>query len=376
MFGTAIDTAIGLVLVFLLFSIMLSILMEIISGVLGLRAKALENGIAKLIQNPKPAATFLGPVSAMFGAHKQAADVPAADIPASALLYQKVYNHPLVAGTSRTNKPSYVPGPNFASAMVHELGRLGSGSDVSTVTATIDNVKAAVAALPPDNGQGLKTTLETLIGEAGDDLNKLRSGIEGWYDSAMDRLSGSYKRFTQLITFIIGLLLAGFCNVDAMAIAHQLYADPALRANLVKMAQTEIKTPPPAPSNQSAAQHPSKTAGSSSAPAASSSQPASSSLAASSAPSSSSSPAASPSPSDTLAPRFNQLAGAELKLDQTYLVGWPRPPGAFDAWVLIGWLITALAALLGSSFWFDTLKTLVNVRNAGPKPDSSTSSAS
>jgi hypothetical protein len=52
MFGATLDTAIGLAVVFLLFSILLTILMEIISGVLKLRAKALENLIARLIEDP------------------------------------------------------------------------------------------------------------------------------------------------------------------------------------------------------------------------------------------------------------------------------------------------------------------------------------
>ena len=45
----------------------------------------------------------------------------------------------------------------------------------------------------------------------------------------------------------------------------------------------------------------------------------------------------------------------------------------FDPWVGLGWLLTALAGLMGAPFWFDTLKTLVNVRSAGPKPSSTTS---
>ena len=34
----------------------------------------------------------------------------------------------------------------------------------------------------------------------------------------------------------------------------------------------------------------------------------------------------------------------------------------------IGWLVIALAISLGSTFWFDILKQLINIRNAGVKP--------
>jgi hypothetical protein len=36
--------------------------------------------------------------------------------------------------------------------------------------------------------------------------------------------------------------------------------------------------------------------------------------------------------------------------------------------MLLGWLLTALAASLGAPFWFDTLSRFVNIRNAGRPP--------
>jgi hypothetical protein len=37
--------------------------------------------------------------------------------------------------------------------------------------------------------------------------------------------------------------------------------------------------------------------------------------------------------------------------------------------IVLGWLITALAASLGAQFWFDTLGKLLKMRSAGPTPD-------
>lgn len=42
----------------------------------------------------------------------------------------------------------------------------------------------------------------------------------------------------------------------------------------------------------------------------------------------------------------------------------------------LGWLITALLISLGAPFWFDLLKKLVHVRNAGKRPEINTSSSS
>jgi len=39
------------------------------------------------------------------------------------------------------------------------------------------------------------------------------------------------------------------------------------------------------------------------------------------------------------------------------------------AWQAAGWLLTALAGMLGAPFWFELLQRLVNLRGVGPKPE-------
>jgi len=43
-------------------------------------------------------------------------------------------------------------------------------------------------------------------------------------------------------------------------------------------------------------------------------------------------------------------------------------------WMIVGWVLTALAVSFGAPFWFDALKNLLNMRNAGPKPPRSEAS--
>jgi len=40
-----------------------------------------------------------------------------------------------------------------------------------------------------------------------------------------------------------------------------------------------------------------------------------------------------------------------------------------------GWVVTMVAVSFGAPFWFDLIQKLVNLRSAGPKPDSTTSSS-
>jgi hypothetical protein len=52
-------------------------------------------------------------------------------------------------------------------------------------------------------------------------------------------------------------------------------------------------------------------------------------------------------------------------------VGWDIKKD-HSIWItILGWLITAVALSAGAPFWFDMLKRLVNIRNAGIKPDTS-----
>jgi uncharacterized membrane protein YraQ (UPF0718 family) len=40
--------------------------------------------------------------------------------------------------------------------------------------------------------------------------------------------------------------------------------------------------------------------------------------------------------------------------------------------MLTGWILSGLAIAMGAPFWFDLLGKVINVRNTGPKPASST----
>jgi hypothetical protein len=346
MLGAIVDTVIGLVLIYLLFSILVSTVMEAASGIFKLRAQALEDSIAKLIEDPldpkkvadagAAANGVWASVAPMFAAHRNAAQArpQAAAAPGGPVLtYTDVYNHPLVAGTSGKDKPSYVPADNFARALLQVLASkqpaqvLQAGQQaLQQGPQIVADVKATVDALP---GGDLKTALQTLIGQAAGDFDKLRLAVGTWFDSAMDRLSGQYKRFTQLITFVVALILAIVFNVDTLHAFQRIEADPVARAALVSSAEQQVKTG---------------------------------------------------QPGTTTSVTWAAVQSAEDNVAKLGPIGWTGytwdGSGAGVAWfalAVFGWLITAAAALMGAPFWFDLLSTFVSIRNAGPKPPSSTS---
>ncbi len=255
MINLTLGVAIGVVFVFLLFSLFLSTALEAVAAVLKLRGRALRVAIAGLIGDPAhlPQRGGFGLIDALLPRGEPAAipnedaagvkvdkvdpnnpesyeaptETAAGDFaPFRGVSFLEVFGHPLVAGSAGGGKPSYVPSRNFASALLFVLQGEGGGWP-------FDSAARGVAALPPG---ALRTALQTAVQEAHGDWDKLRSGVELWFDHAMDRLSGEYKRFSQLMMFLAGLGLAAAYDVNALAIAQRLYVDDDLRAAIEQQA--------------------------------------------------------------------------------------------------------------------------------------------
>ena len=164
--------------------------------------------------------------------------------------------------------------------------------------------------------------LRTLVEAAGADAVRVRENIEGWFNNAMDRLSGAYKRRTQKIILLMGLGLVCALDADSLKIANALSRDSALRAALVATAQEYAK----GDSKQAAAQKPA-----------------------------------------------DKIEGLTEKLNSIGLpLGWTWGPWAqsVGGWVLkvLGLLLTALAISLGAPFWFDLLNRAINIRSSLKPP--------
>ena len=191
MFNSSIlDAAVGLLFVFLLVSTVCAAMREALEHVLKTRASYLECGIREL--------------------HK--------DAQAKGLAKQ-VFDHPLIQGYYQgdyapaestkprlwrpgKNLPSYIPTKNFALALL-DLAARGPQTNAPSDTSqpTSDNIRATIGKL--DNPYVERVVLMALDSAQGN-LDKARATLERWYDGAMDRVSGWYKRSTQLVIF--GLL--------------------------------------------------------------------------------------------------------------------------------------------------------------------------
>ena len=298
MFNSGIlDVAIGIVFVYLLVSLIVSAANELVAALFKMRGRNLWLGLSNLLP---------------------------ADIA------KKVYRHPLITGLSSHNRPSYIPSRTFALALLDVVcGESGRINQLKSLEAKIAEIK----------DPALKRPLYLLLDEAKGDLDRFKTNVEVWFNDAMDRVSGVYKRKVQYALFGLGLIFAVVLNVDTIVLANRLSHDSALRAALVSSAEASAKAPPPA------------------------------------------TPAGA-----TLTQQEAALASTIKQLDKLRLpIGWrgPGPDLTFPfgrlgilagVWDLlyrhfVGWIITAFAATLGAPFWFDLLNRFVNIRSAGKAPE-------
>lgn len=321
--GNILDVATGLIFAFLLLAIVVSAIQEFVAGVFRWRGTYLAKAIDVILSN-NGATTFgwngAGDwLRAHFtpgaGGAPNMVGTAAASAEANATLQKVIdalHSHPFI-NNAPSKLPAYITPGNFASAM---LSALRDGSSLPAFA----QVQGTIAALPDGD---LKTTMRTLLADAEGNLEKFRAGIETWFDSAMDRLEGIYKRLAQYALLIMGGVMAVGLNVNALHLARALWdEDPDTRAALVAAA---VKTAGTQPQLQQTVQ-------------------------------------------DGLA----SLHGAALP------IGWAHWPdfqvlqsaagwGHFGADVA-GWGVTMVCVSLGAPFWFDILQRVVNLRSAGQKP--------
>jgi hypothetical protein len=345
MFGSQIlEVAIGVIFIFILTSIICSVVREGIEAWMKTRAAFLERGIRELLHDKEGTG-----LAKDFYQHPLIYSLFAAE-------YQ-----PLTAGnkkpwawTKGRELPSYIPTKNFALALMDMAARGpqtdAPNSDAESTRISLEAIRRNVGNL--ENPAVQRVVLAALDTAQGD-LNQLQANLEAWYDSGMDRVSGWYKRSSQWVIFWIALFVSITLNINTITIADYLSRNDVARKALVARAEAAVNDP----AFQSAVK----------------------------------------SSRDSAAARYYD---ARRELDSLELpIGWSRGWGAprqhlrrsttklpaadnsqaqpgnakaenegIEIWndvfgPVFGWLLTALAAMLGAPFWFDVLNKVMVIRS-------------
>ncbi len=322
---------ITVVVIYLVFSVIVYVVVEWLSALLKLRGQMLLSGIAKIFQDQ--------------------------NIP----MGQQLYDHPLINNLKKGNTlPSYIPAANISGALIDIISSRVSqqpNNNNNTIKDTYQNFVQGANALPDGNLKKLLTS----ITKQTDNLETLTKDIEKYFNDAMDRVSGWYKKNIKIITFIVAAAVTIGFNVDTIYVIKAAKADPVLRQKMNDLGDrlvadtsfTNIVNGIHNPDNNYYDEYVND----------SSVNTADSAVIANQVP-------AADSASVSFSTRQDQLVYMyALTKDAGFPIGWNIQKGYSLLWVLAGWLLTACALSAGAPFWFDMLKKLINIRSSGPKPD-------
>lgn len=186
-----------------------------------------------------------------------------------------------------------------------------------------------------DTLTALAKKTELKVNKAELQIKHFQSEVESWFDKSMERAGGVYKRNAKGVAFLIGFAIAFLANADTLHIISRLSKDSALRNTIAQNAGQFIDN----------------------------------------------------NPQKSATETKGVLAKTEKVLKEIpFPMGWEsdnlqqqinwrwesQKPFPFQKiWKMIaGWMISGAAISMGSSFWFDILGKLINVRNTGSKPKS------
>ena len=139
----------------------------------------------------------------------------------------------LAHAKSKTGMPSYIPSATFAVALFETLVPADGEYPL-----TFNRLQDAVMKLQTSNKA--RASLLTLLNSAQGDLNAARGNIEHWFDSAMERLSGAYKRYVNVWLLLLGFVLAVATNADSIQLVQRLEHETALRTAVEEQAKNIV----------------------------------------------------------------------------------------------------------------------------------------
>ena len=182
---------------------------------------------------------------------------------------------------------------------------------------------------------------QTQATELASEIVQFERSLANWFDRAMDRSSGVYKRNSKGIAFVLGFIIAIASNTDTLYVLTRLSQDSILRSSIVAAADQLVVEQDLNAIESSIAEN------------------------------------SEDGESATTAQLAEVKEAVQKSLDDLPLpLGWTpqivkdQQDQASD-WQfpilrrIIGWLVTGLALSMGASFWYNLLGRIIRVRNTG-----------
>lgn len=236
--NVALNVVIGLVFVYLLYSLFATFVSEIIATQLGLRARNLREAINRMLNDEEEKKFWqrLGDSLSLMKKPKNNR-------------IKKFYNNPEIKylGSSGVfRNPSSFPATSFSRTLLYELngsGPLDKDKIKKEILHAVDPVNNPSAHTPGVTGQEEASFdpqsaqfVLSLYNDSWGDLVKFRLLLEAWFDRTMEQATEWYKRKIRIILLVLGFFMAWFFNADTFTIIEKLSTDKAARENMVKLA--------------------------------------------------------------------------------------------------------------------------------------------
>jgi len=208
-----------------------------------------------------------------------------------------------------------------AQALVERLGN-------ATITPALRDSLTAIARKVQTTTDSMQTTVDGVRTALRNEVHVFGHELEKWFNRGMERATGVYKRNAKAVALLIGIGTAIAINADSFHISTRLIQDPVLRDSITSTA------------NQLAAE---------------SGEDLASSIG-----------QVQTAVDEALAEIPFPLGYNEVVIQQQLEAeaNWPIP---FIPRRFLGWILSGFAISMGSTFWFNVLKKIINVRNTGEK---------
>ena len=264
---------------------------------------------------------------------------------------------PAAVGGRRPRRPSYLPARAFTDTvlqLIHPADWPGGEPP------TFNDLARIVERLPDSD---LKDTLRAFARASGHDADRVRAQVDAWFNAAMDRAAGVYKRRVGAAVVALAAVLSIALGIDTVEIGRTAWRDAQQRAARADLdALVHALRPPAAPAADApaVARAPADTKA-----ATGSADPGAAH--------------AAPPPADRPKPADPPPAPAKAKGPAAVPDVWEPPAGGYppavfgpDYWQLAsrlgGLFLSTLAIALAAALEFDVLNRLTNGRLCGPRP--------
>jgi len=239
----ALDIVIGLVFIYLLYSLLATVLAEIIAVKIGLRARNLREAVDRMLNDKDIENWFLrlwDSLSLMKNPKNERIN--------------KFYSNPEIkylGSTGIFRNPSSFKAETFSRTLLYELNGSGPLDRNRIEQELLRSINPQQIDPAPKDGVTHPVTpvldrqsaqfVLSLFHDSYGDLVKFKLHLEAWFDRTMEQATEWYKRKIQVVLLVLGFLMAWFFFADTFIIISKLSKDKDARDKMVTLASDYIQ---------------------------------------------------------------------------------------------------------------------------------------